>query len=261
LKHLEELLQSITAKDKNKQVLQKRFLVVEGIYQKTGKMVQLDKIVELKNKYKFRLLVDDSVGFGMLGKTGKGIHEHFGIEMNEIDFYVGSLEYGIASVGGFCTSPEEFIVEHQRLFGKGYCFSASSPPYLSVAAIEGMNLIQSKPELLTTLRKNIQLMIQELKSYPSGFQLICNESVPIFQIEFEDGVVLSDEKQEELFDKVVDLCFDDGVAIIRTQFSNQEMKSSKPNLRFTVNVDHSSEDVKKAAKSIKNNLSKILKEK
>jgi serine palmitoyltransferase len=77
---LERILQEIAARDaKTKKKLNRRFIVVEGLYLNYGDQCPLKKIVELKNQYKFRLIMDDSMGFGVLGKTGRGTPEHFNI--------------------------------------------------------------------------------------------------------------------------------------------------------------------------------------
>lgn len=62
----------------------------------------MDKIIELKNKYRFRVIMDDSFGIGVLGKTGRGTCEHFGIPVSAIDLFTSGLENAIGSGGGFC---------------------------------------------------------------------------------------------------------------------------------------------------------------
>lgn len=66
----------------------------------------------LKHKYKYRLIIDDSYGFGILGKRGAGIAEHYGISNKEIDIYIGSFSNVLCSSGGFCAGSKE-IVDHQ----------------------------------------------------------------------------------------------------------------------------------------------------
>lgn len=81
---LEEQLKKITAKDK-KGVTPKnrRFIIVEGVYENYGDLAPLDKINELAKKYCFRIIMEDSFGIGVLGKTGRGTHEHFNIPVCE----------------------------------------------------------------------------------------------------------------------------------------------------------------------------------
>jgi serine palmitoyltransferase len=65
---------------------------------------------------------------GVLGKTGRGTPEHFGVPLEEIDFYAVTADCALATTGGFCMG-SDLVVDHQRLSGSGYCFSASSPPF------------------------------------------------------------------------------------------------------------------------------------
>ncbi|KAA0183719.1 hypothetical protein HAZT_HAZT006154 [Hyalella azteca] len=111
----------------------RRFLVVEGLYMNTGNICRLPELVELRHKYKLRLFIDESCAFGTLGPHGRGALDHFNIPMSEVDLIMGSLEYGGGSTGGFAAGTS-FVVEHQRLNGLGYVFSASLPPLLAAAA-------------------------------------------------------------------------------------------------------------------------------
>jgi serine palmitoyltransferase len=103
------------------------FVVVEAIFQRTGAMIPLAEVVSLKEQYGAHLILDETLSFGTLGATGRGLTEHLSIETDRIDALIGSFEHAIAGVGGFC-SGRKTIVEHQRLAGAGYCFSACCPP-------------------------------------------------------------------------------------------------------------------------------------
>ena len=71
--------------------LNRRFIVVEGIYKASGDLAPLDKIVELKRKYKFRLVVDESFAFGVLGDSGRGACEHFGLGPKDVEIVCSSM--------------------------------------------------------------------------------------------------------------------------------------------------------------------------
>ncbi|KAM7535277.1 hypothetical protein Aperf_G00000089227 [Anoplocephala perfoliata] len=131
--HLESLMQAQEAEDlldptRARQI--RRFLVVEGLYLDYGDICPLPQLVDLKYKYKVRIILDESISFGVLGKVGRGVTEHFGINMDHVDVLTGSLENAIGICGGFCAG-SHFVVDHQRLSGQGYCFSASLPPMLA----------------------------------------------------------------------------------------------------------------------------------
>src|SRR6218665_473303 len=101
-----------------------KFLILEGLYMNTGDICSLPAFVELKHAHKLRLFIDDSCGFGVLGKGGRGIVEHYGLDITmDIDMIAVSLEYSCAAYGGFCCGTH-YIIDHQRLSGLGYCFSA-----------------------------------------------------------------------------------------------------------------------------------------
>ncbi|KAL5968875.1 Serine palmitoyltransferase 1 [Taenia solium] len=136
INHLEELMIAQEAEDSDdpsraSQI--RRFLVVEGLYLDYGDICPLPHLVDLKYKYKVRIILDESISFGVLGKAGRGVTEHFGINVEHVDVITSSLETAIGVCGGFCAG-SHFVVDHQRLSGQGYCFSASLPPMLAAAA-------------------------------------------------------------------------------------------------------------------------------
>lgn len=143
-KHLVELIEDLAlelgAKMKNKRT----FLIVEGLYAKTGDLCPLDELIEIKKKYKIRLFIDESRSFGVLGNQGKGITQHLNLDINEVDLIMASLENALCAYGGFCVG-STFIVDHQRLAGAGYCFSASLPPLQAQVALESLRIICEEP--------------------------------------------------------------------------------------------------------------------
>ncbi|GBP19499.1 Serine palmitoyltransferase 1 [Eumeta japonica] len=147
MNNLEKLL-SIAAEKKELNPKRRAFLIVEAIYFNTGEICPLRKLVELARKFKLRIILDESLSIG--AKEGRGLTEYLNVPRDEIDLIVGSLEHSFASIGGFCAGTH-FIVEHQRLSGLGYCFSASLPPMLTQAAISGLDIIEQKPSILQEL--------------------------------------------------------------------------------------------------------------
>ena len=83
-------------------------LVTEGVYGMTGALGILDQLVALKQKYNFRILIDDAHGFGVMGEHGAGTSEHFGV-MDGIDLYFGAYAKSMASIGGFIAGPAPII--------------------------------------------------------------------------------------------------------------------------------------------------------
>ncbi|KAF5805219.1 putative serine C-palmitoyltransferase [Helianthus annuus] len=122
-----------------------------------GQIAPLDEIIQLKEKYKFRVLLDESNSFGVLGKSGRGLTEHYDVPVDKIDIITAAMGHALASEGGFCTGSHR-VVDHQRLSSSGYVFSASLPPYLASAAIAAIDVIEENPQLITKLRNNSKLL-------------------------------------------------------------------------------------------------------
>ncbi len=147
VKDLRRVLEKVAAQDaliKRKPTDQRRFLVVEGLYRNYGTICPLDEIVKLKEEFHYRLILDDSYGMGCLGNNGRGTLEHFGlVPMRHAEIVTFSLENALGSVGGMTVGNEE-VVDHQRLSGAGYCFSASAPPFLSKVCLASIRKLEGK---------------------------------------------------------------------------------------------------------------------
>jgi len=142
-KHLEQLIEE-SIQDQVKRFgttkKQRTFLIVEGIYASRGDICPLRELIELKKRFKIRLFIDESRSFGVLGSEGKGVSQHFNVDINDIDLIMASLENALSAYGGFCAG-STYVIDHQRLAGSGYCFSASLPPFQARVALESLKLI------------------------------------------------------------------------------------------------------------------------
>jgi 7-keto-8-aminopelargonate synthetase-like enzyme len=119
--------------------------------------LDLKKIVDLKLAYGAYLLLDDTYCIGVMGASGRGTVERCGVRIADIDCLIGSLEHAFGSVGGFCAGRSD-IIEHQRLYGDGYCFSASAPACLTTAAYKAIEFLETDEgkTRLDNLQTNIE---------------------------------------------------------------------------------------------------------
>lgn len=152
VEHLEQLAEQLAQEQiklYKKPIKLRTFLIVEGIYAKTGQLCPLPDIIRIKHKYKMRLFIDESRSFGCLGAEGKGVTQHFdNVDFErDIDLVMASLENAPCAYGGFCAGTS-FVVDHQRLSGVGYCFSASLPPFQAQVAREALNIIKDEPHIV-----------------------------------------------------------------------------------------------------------------
>ncbi|GAA5865736.1 hypothetical protein JCM1840_003238 [Sporobolomyces johnsonii] len=172
---LERVLESIRKDDKKYRrnpTASRRFIITEGVFENDGSMVDLPKVMELKTKYKYRLILDESWSFGVVGKTGRGVTEVFDIPAAAVDIITGSMATGLASAGGFCVGSVD-VVAHQRINSPAYVFSAALPPMLAVSASEAISLLStplssSDPaHPLAQLPTNVRALRQILDQIPT----------------------------------------------------------------------------------------------
>lgn len=260
MQDLERVLSKIQLDaDKKKSPLTRRFIVVEGLYTNYGDLCDLPTVVALKNKYRYRAILEDSMGFGVIGKTGRGTHEHFGIPATDVDMIVASMANSLCSSGGFCAGSKQ-IVEHQRLSGLAYTFSASLPAILAVSALESLRVIEAYPELSILARENAQtLRAGILRGGLQGMVIFGDEASPFFHIRLRAR--LSDrEEEEKVLQDIVDAATKDGVLITRAKYViGQELYLPLPSLRITACAAHTKKEVEKAAGVIKEAIKKTLK--
>lgn len=161
----------------------------------------------MRLKYKFRLILDETWSFGVLGRTGRGITEHQNVDAAEVDMIVGSLAGPLVGGGGFCAGSEE-IVHHQRISAAAYTFSAALPALLSTTASATINLLQNSPETVSLLRDFTKAMRAQLD--PRSDWVYCTSAPenPILILVIKPEVVaskkLSYEDQQYLLQDVVD---------------------------------------------------------
>lgn len=249
LERLLKLQEVDDIKNPKKAKVTRRFLIVEGIYTNYGDICPLPKLVNLKNKYKVRLFIDENVSFAVLGDSGRGVTEHYGISTDEADLICASLEYAIGSNGGFACGTS-FVVDHQRLSGLGYCFSASLPPMLASAAISALDIIEENPVLLRTLRDNACMMHKELEKNPH-LRIGGEEISPVKHLYLSDPCEIIEEATKKL-EAVSDYCIQHGVAVVVARYLNdQEYRLPPPSIRLTVNALLTKEDIQKVSTVIR----------
>ncbi len=131
-----------------------KLIVVDAVYSMDGDIADLPEISRLGKKYNARIMVDEAHSIGVIGKTGHGIEEHFGLK-NAVDIHMGTLSKTIPSIGGYLAGKKDLIT-FLKLSSRPFIFSASLPPVAVVTAKACFEVIESEPELITKLQNNIE---------------------------------------------------------------------------------------------------------
>ncbi|KAI9101035.1 pyridoxal phosphate-dependent transferase [Phlyctochytrium arcticum] len=278
---LERVLQDVQREHiQKKRPLTRRFIVVEGLYANHGDICPLPQLLELTAKYKFRLMVEESFSLGVLGPNGNGVCGHFGVEGSRVDIIAATFSNALGAAGGFCCGTKE-VIEHQRLGGQGYVYSASLPAMLAVSATEGIKYVESHPEVLTRLRENIAVFrstllknVQRLQLSPEDTQAAIAPAEggesrvaeaaavsPVIHLQLKDRLSFrSRAEEEQALQEVVDEASRNGVLLTRAKYVlEQELFSPLPTIRIAITAAHTRKEVERAATVVASAVKKVLK--
>ncbi len=142
-------------------------VISEGVFGMRGEKGKLKEIVELKKKFKFRLLVDDAHGFGTLGATGAGAGEEQGVQ-DDIDVYFATFAKSLAGIGAFLAADQE-IIDYLKYNLRSQMFAKSLPMIYVKGALKRLDMLRSRPELKAKLWENVNALQSGLKE--RGFDI------------------------------------------------------------------------------------------
>jgi 8-amino-7-oxononanoate synthase len=208
---LEERLRSVDD-DRSK------LIVVDGVFSMEGDLADLPQIVELKNKFDARLMVDDAHGIGVMGEHGRGTMDHFGLE-DEADLVMGTFSKSLAAVGGFVVGDGK-VIDFIKHNARSLMFSAAPPPASVASVIKALEIIEREPDRRKRLWENTDYMKREFSTmgYDTGdsaspvIPLVVGDDMTAFKMTFrlqEEGVFAN---------PVVSPAVPEGRAMMRTSY-------------------------------------------
>jgi glycine C-acetyltransferase len=179
-------------------------LITEGVFGMAGDQGKLVEIAALKDKYEFRLLVDDAHGFGTLGRTGAGAGEEQGVQ-DQIDLYFSTFAKSMASIGAFVAG-DKAIVDYIRYNIRSQIFAKSLPMPLVVGNLKRLELVRKHPELKDKLWSNALKLQKGLKE--KGFNIGKTDSVvtPVYMnggVEEATAMVMDLRENYDIFCSIV----------------------------------------------------------
>ena len=145
-----------------------RLIVTDGVFSMDGNVAPLDKIVELANKYDAMVMVDESHSAGVVGKTGRGVTEHYNLR-GKVEILTGTLGKAFGgAIGGFTTGKKE-IIDMLRQRSRPYLFSNSIPPMVAAAGCKMVEMMSETNELQDRLHENTAYFVEKMKA--AGFDI------------------------------------------------------------------------------------------
>ncbi|KAI4860495.1 aminotransferase class I and II [Hypoxylon rubiginosum] len=267
MEDLEQILKKVAEEQAKKRVVTRRFIVTEGLFEMVGDCSNLPKLVELKEKYKFRIALDETWSFGVLGRNGRGLTEAQNVDAEAVDMIIGSLAGPLCAAGGFCAGSKD-VVRHQRINAASYTYSAALPAMAAVTASETLTVLQCNPEILHQCRENIRAMRAQLDPRSDWVQCTSDPENPVMLLAFKPEVIksrqLSNEDQERLFLEMVDETLANGVLVTRLKSIpligsiGTQGVNIRPALKICITSGLSKKEIEKAGVTVRHAITKIM---
>jgi glycine C-acetyltransferase len=212
-----------------------KLVMTDGVFSMEGSLAPLPEIVETCRQYDAFLVVDDSHGTGVLGKTGRGTAEELGV-FGEIDAYTSTLGKALGgSHGGFTTGPK-VLVDYLRQKSRPYLFSNTLPPAVVMGSLAALDLLEKDSSLVTKLRDNTKYFRQQLTAKGVAVREGIHPIVPILIGDTAKAIAMS----AELLDR----------GIYVSGFGFPVVPQGHARLRCQISAAHEREHLDRAIKAI-----------
>ncbi|MFZ1116887.1 MAG: glycine C-acetyltransferase [Propionibacteriaceae bacterium] len=231
LRYANRDMADLEAKLRESEGARHRLIATDGVFSMDGYVAPLDAIVELAERYRALVMVDDSHAVGFMGPTGAGTPELFGVQ-DRVDIVTGTLGKALGGASGGYTAAHKEIVEMLRQRSRPYLFSNSLAPSIAAAGIAMLDLLETSAELLQRLRENTAYFRSEMVA--RGFE-IPESDHPIVPIMIGDAV-----EAAAMADRLL------GEGIYVRAFSFPVVPRGKARIRTQMSAAHTRDDLDQA---------------
>ncbi|WP_419418749.1 aminotransferase class I/II-fold pyridoxal phosphate-dependent enzyme [Legionella sp. D16C41] len=218
---------------KNNRHHYKRVLIIlEGIYSMDGDIPDLIHFISVKKAHSAWLMIDEAHSIGVLGKHGAGIREHFNVNPNDVEIWMGTLSKSFASIGGYIAGKKE-LIEYLKYTCPGFVFSVGISPASAAAALAAIQILKKEPQRVAQLRSLSTLARETALNY--GFNIGLNDYTPILPI------IIGDSRQCIAISRQ---CMEKGLNIKPIIYP--AVAENQARLRFFITAKHKPAQIKKA---------------
>ena len=168
----------LEAKLKQSSGARHRLILTDGVFSMEGDLAPLGDIVEVAERHRAAVLVDDSHGTGVVGPTGRGVAEHFGVA-DRVDIYTSTLGKALGGAAGGFVASTRAVIDHLNQVSRPQIFSNALPPTVAASALAALGILQREPQRVQRLRDNARAIRERLKA--RGFKPLEGQSgiIPI----------------------------------------------------------------------------------
>ena len=204
-------------------------IVLEGIYSMDGDFPELPKFIDIKQRYRSYLMVDEAHSFGVMGTRGFGIREHFALDGTDVDIWMGTLSKALASCGGYIAG-ERALVEHIKFAAPGFVYSVGMPPPAAAASLAALERLQEEPQRVRRLQANGRLFLESARS--AGIDTGRSEGLAIVPAITGSSIQAA---------RLANALFERGISVAPILYPAVEEKAAR--LRFFVSSEHREQDI------------------
>ncbi len=218
-------------------------LVIEGVYSMDGDIPDLPRFLEVKRRHKAILMIDEAHSMGVLGPSGRGICEHFGVDPADVEILMGTLSKSFGSCGGYIAGCKA-LVEYLKYTSPGFVYSVGLSPPNAAAALASIRLLQAEPYRTEQLRQRARLFLDLAKS--RGINTGMSKDSPVIP------VILGNSMHALQLSKAL---FERGINVQPILYPAVEESAAR--LRFFITSLHSEEQIRRTVDAIVEELEKI----
>jgi glycine C-acetyltransferase len=211
-----------------------RLIATDGVFSMDGDLARLNAIVELADRYDAAIVVDDSHATGVLGKSGRGTPDHFGVA-ERVDLLTSTLGKSLGGGSGGFTSGRAEIIELLRQRSRPYLFSNSLPPVITAAALQALKLTAQGESLRAALRENTTFFRAQLDAL--GLTLVPGDH-PIIPIMLGEAALAT---------RMADRLLEEGVYVVG--FSSPVVPKGQARIRVQMSAAHTREQLERAVRA------------
>ena len=221
--------------------LHKRTLIVaEGLYSMDGDIADLPRLVALKEKYDAWLMIDEAHALGVLGATGRGSAEHFGIDPTRVDIWMGTLSKALASCGGYIAGKRE-LIDVLKYQAPGLVYSVGLSPPLTAAAIASLGILKSEPERVARVQTNGKLFLSLARA--AGMDTSTSEGYAVVSVIVGDLVIAG---------RMANRLLARGLNVLPIIYPAVPIRAAR--LRFFLTSEHTPAQIREAVRTMREEL-------
>jgi 8-amino-7-oxononanoate synthase len=221
-------------------------IVVEGLYSMDGDVALLPELIEIKQRHDSWLMVDEAHALGVLGRTGRGVFEHFDVAPSGVDIWMGTLSKALSGCGGYIAGNHQ-LIEILKFHASSFMFSVGMSPPVAAAALAALQKMQREPERVAALQLNGAHFVEECHKLGLDSGLSAGFAV---------GVVLIGDSLRTA--KLAERLFERGVNTIPVTYPAVPMRSAR--LRFFLTSEHTRDQISEALRVAREEIDRLQNE-